>query len=1251
MTASKIGTHFVRWISRLLEWHLYVGRDPRFLPPRSFVIFPCLPSVCACGLAGVIAVTRSVPADRSITERLAARMTDVRNASVARVFRGDIPIDGYCAGDAVQTEMEGLVDGLKNESSLLLVLSDESSLAELSRIAQETGRFVTQEETVLEESGDRLSSQDSESVNHAFERIKDAVWTLNEDILRSIKDVAYLAGATTETNLSPESFRRFRKITFLLNALDRLEVRGRDSAGIQIAVTFNDNETWERCLSRLRAEHLSKELTARARPGDLLDGAIHLARSDNRTRPSVVTFTYKKAAVTGELGENGRYLRRRIRGDRVLHTVLAETDGMDISMGHTRWASVGSITEENCHPVNSDTVEKGNEAAERELPGIMDFPHYGTGPWTISVALNGDIDNYDVLREMTETSQGSRIDHRVTTDTKIIPLRIESYLKEGWDLKEAFRLALNEFEGSHAIAMQSTCEPGRIYLALRGSGQALYVGLADDEYVFASEIYGIVERTSRFITMDGERERVPGNASTRGQIFILDGRGSDLLSGIEVLYYDGHPLTLGEGDIQHAEMTTRDIDMKDYPHFLLKEIVESPRSVNKTLRGKYRVVPSDKDDRCEFNIGDDIVPSDIRHALAEGRIRRIFLVGQGTAAVAGAAIAEIFDRCTVGAPVTVHAKKATDVSGYFLTDSMADTLIIAVTQSGTTTDTNRAVAMARERGAYLIAIVNRRQSDITQKVHGVFYTSDGRDIEMSVASTKAFYSQVVAGHMLALYCGRLLGVMSDAAILDDIRSLERLPEVMNSVIRNRERIRTAAWEPAKTKKYWAVVGSGPNKIASDEIRIKLSELCYKTISTDVTEDKKHIDLSSEPLILMCAAGNPPPVTEDIVKDAEIFAAHNSTVIAITEEGEHRFDGCAVHVISVPPVPFPLSIVVNTLAGHLWGYYAALSIDEEAQIIRRFRSTLATQTTTLDEKGYSLFESIANPDLHRDIKAFAREFTSRRRQGYYGSLDVDTAADCVLLLKYAAGKLSLEDYWEEYGGQGFLPSPLDMLDITLGKAIDELARPIDAIRHQAKTVTVGTSRKEMVLTGPIFKLLRDLFFSLENLTTRDGLGISRIQRVITAVTGYTLYRVERLNDEGRPAEGSTLVIAKRRGISTTMTSRFEVPAPLAGTKRTIIESGDLYAGSGHSDGMPIVMIPLRGEMPQTAYILLVHVTFDEFPGVTTVKTVLAEKWNALTDIINEYNIDWKDEYISDIPVNELLGESADRIALRIIEGIS
>ena len=276
----------------------------------------------------------------------------------------------------------------------------------------------------------------------------------------------------------------------------------------------------------------------------------------------------------------------------------------------------------------------------------------------------------------------------------------------------------------------------------------------------------------------------------------------------------------------------------------------------------------------------------------------------------------------------IEAKIASELSGFHLQEDLQDTLVIPITQSGTTTDTNRAVAMAVERGASVIAIVNRRQSDITGKSDGVFYTSDGRDIEMSVASTKAFYSQIVAGHILSLYLAQVLATLSDEEIAGELENLERAPALMRRVLEQKEKIRQSVRDCAGQKKYWAVVGSGPNKAAADEIRIKLSELCYKTISSDVVENKKHIDLSAEPLIIVCAAGAPETVTGDIVKDVAIFKAHKAGVVVFADEDETRFDPIADAVIAIPRAPMPLPVILNTVAGHLWGYYAACSIDED-----------------------------------------------------------------------------------------------------------------------------------------------------------------------------------------------------------------------------------------------------------------------------------------------------------------------------------
>ena len=132
-----------------------------------------------------------------------------------------------------------------------------------------------------------------------------------------------------------------------------------------------------------------------------------------------------------------------------------------------------------------------------------------------------------------------------------------------------------------------------------------------------------------------------------------------------------------------------------------------------------------------------------------------------------------------------------------------------------------------------------------------------------------------------------------------------------------------------------MVGNGPNRVAAEEVRIKLSELCYKSIACDATEDKKHIDLSSEPLILVCAAGSRAPTADDVAKEVAIYRAHKAAPIVIATEGEERFSA-AMEVLSVPAVHPSLAFVLSAMVGHLFGYEAALAIDAQARPLREAR---------------------------------------------------------------------------------------------------------------------------------------------------------------------------------------------------------------------------------------------------------------------------------------------------------------------------
>ncbi len=1245
------------WIGRFRSFsrstRIGIGCSPERVSGPALIFFPFDPAVLCCGLAGILMIKGA--SEPSETVETALRHIEegipfLKQKNIVGILSGATPVDSYLSGVSLLEGLSNSLQELKREAAVEHLFFSRQKAAGLHEQVSSLRNFLSAEERQLEHSAGSFRTHDLEIINGRLGVLKDFIWILEKDILGNLGRIAALSG----DGVSREAFHKYRKLNGLLNCLDRLEVRGRDSAGIQISFTLGDEEAFDRAMTDLRENSLYNDFLRRSQPGDLLNGSIGISLEQEKSgrKKATVAFTYKTSSIIGELGRNVRELREAIAGDPLFAVFARLPAGFETAFAHTRWASVGSITDDNCHPVNNYTLTTNKTRGGTEWP-IQEktYPSYGTGNWFISVVLNGDIDNYAALRAALEAGR-EVIPREVTTDTKIIPLQIEKHLLEGHDLQEAFRRAVCDFEGSHAIAMVSNLAPEKVFLALKGSGQTIYVGLAPDSYIFASELYGIVEGASRFVKMDGERTSGNSGGQGSGQIFVLDQRGQGALSGISAFFYDGTPFPLTDQNVQTAEITTRDIDRGIYPHYFLKEITESALSVKKTLRGRYRISGGKNGDKqVVFNLGPDVLPARLKEALRNGTIRRILVIGHGTAAVAGSAVADAMQRYLQGAPLTVEARIASELSGFCLQDDLNDTLVIPITQSGTTTDTNRAVAMAAERGATVLAIVNRRQSDITSKCHGVFYTSDGRDIEMSVASTKAFYSQIVAGHLLALCFAQLLLSRRDSFIADELAVLEQAPELMGQVLLQKEKIRQAAEQFAKRKPYWAVVGSGPNKAAADEIRIKLSELCYKTISTDVVENKKHIDLSAEPLIVVCAAGNPEAVMGDIAKDVAIFKAHKAAVVVFADSGEGRFDGLADAVIPIPWARLPLPVILNTVAGHLLGYYAALSIDEDAQFLKEYRSRLNRIMVEQDKRGASVYDRIADREFRRLIRDFSAQFHQRRNSGDFSFTSVKTVSDIALLLKYVVGKLPLEDYWNDFKNGGDLLSPIDLLDISLGKAIDELSRPIDAIRHQAKTVTVGTSRKEEPLSGILFNLLKDLGFSTKALVGKTIMDLNRVQAAIADIRGYTLYGINSLDADGNPGDEATIAILKRGGISQGMTSRTESSNRLMGTKKIIARTRRLYIGQGKLDGMAILILPVLGEENAVRNLLLVHVAFNEALPLKKTIDILDVKYNDIRNLINEYNLPWEDSYLERIPLEILLGEPAETIVETIRKNLA
>jgi glucosamine--fructose-6-phosphate aminotransferase (isomerizing) len=1103
-----------------------------------------------CGIIGVVSrlPTRPTPGSEEI-------IGELDRALAARPVVGDV--------------IEAIADvdrALRGLPGVLALCGHPDLVAMISTRLDQLDLFVDDVESRLDSADSTIDPESLESENARLIAVKDVLWAIRNDRLRTAAEVGALAGR----NAPASALAGFLVVQQALSAIDRLEVRGRDSAGIHVFVWDHDID--DDALDAMLAE----------RGIDPLFQSGSVMRAGN-----VLSFVYKKAAEIGELGDNTAALRSAVDSDELFRRAVSSPNARVSLLGHTRWASVGIISEPNTHPLNS--IE-----AEQEARAVM--PPY------VVAALNGDVDNHADLR----VEHGLNIAGPITTDAKVIPAIAARHLDDGVELVEAFRRTVASFEGSVAIGAISADRPSTLLLALRGSGQGLYVGLADDCYIVASEPYGVVEETVDYVRMDGEQG---------GEIVAVDAAAAGELSGLTRLSYDGSEQPVSDDEVIRAEVTTRDIDRGDAPHYLLKEITAAPSSFAKTLRGK---IAGDETLRAE--LGDQALPPEIVADLAQGRIRRVRVIGQGTAAVAGQSTAAILDELT-DSVLDVDAITATELSGFNLRLDMRDTLAIAVSQSGTTTDTNRTVDLIRSRGGRVIGIVNRRSSDLTEKADGVLYTSDGRDVEMSVASTKAFYAQVAAGALLSCAIAEASSLGDPARRSRLLSSLRELPDAMRSVLDRRDEIADAARRLAPSKRYWAVVGNGPNKVAAEEVRIKLSELCYKSMACDSTEDKKHIDLSSEPLILVCAAGLEGSTADDVAKEVAIFKAHKATPIVFATEGETRYRADAV--IEVPSVDPTLGFVLSAMVGHLFGYEAALAIDATARPLREARESIEH----IVAEGLSGDEAVAR--LKTDLRALTDRFDDGLRGGLYdGHLEASTAVGLRLMISDLMSERPMENYQRSSGKVATPSIMVDDLTASLTSAIEELTRPIDTIKHQAKTVTVGISRSdEGIIDRPLVQSVLGAGAGRDVLSYRTLKVLADLDPAVAEVRGFTRYGID----------GGAITIIDRGGLSRDIPSRVQGGSDLRGTKHRVASEREVLVARGRSDGRNVIFVP-EVKAGETTGITLLHVVFHGRRPATVMRGVLQgydRRYDRLVDWVTETEGAFDDSLLGEVPVDELL----------------
>ncbi|HDR9081820.1 TPA: glutamine--fructose-6-phosphate transaminase (isomerizing) [Burkholderia vietnamiensis] len=493
---------------------------------------------------------------------------------------------------------------------------------------------------------------------------------------------------------------------------------------------------------------------------------------------------------------------------------------------------------------------------------------------TIAVVHNGIIENHDTLRA--ELRQRGYT-FRGETDTEVIAHLIHSVYRD--DLLDAVRRAVKRLHGAYAIAVLSACEPQRLVAARAGS--PLVIGIGADQNYLASDCAALGELTDRFVYLeDGDVALI-----TPERIAVVDSIGSDAQRPLCVVRARDHDAALGP-----------------YRHFMQKEIFEQPKAIAATLDGVDTVSPA--------LFGDD----ETARALLS-KTRSVLLLGCGTSYYAGLT-AKYWLEGIAGIRAQVEI-----ASEYRYRETVPDphTLVVGISQSGETADTIGAIEYARAMGQHLsMAICNVATSSIARTAPLCFLTRAG--IELGVASTKAFTTQLVALFLLTLTLARQRGRLDDAQVALHLNGLRALPARIGHALALETQIMGWAAKFARAD-HALFLGRGMHYPIALEGALKLKEVSYVHAEGYPAGELKH-----GPLALVTSAM--PVVT--IAPDDRLFQKLKSNMAEVRARGGRLYVLAGqhlgidadrdTHVIRVRESGDALSPIVNVIALQLLAYH-------------------------------------------------------------------------------------------------------------------------------------------------------------------------------------------------------------------------------------------------------------------------------------------------------------------------------------------
>ncbi len=525
-----------------------------------------------------------------------------------------------------------------------------------------------------------------------------------------------------------------------------------------------------------------------------------------------------------------------------------------VGMAHTRWATHGEPSDVNAHPQLSNSGD-------------------------IAVIHNGIIENYlSIKKALMEKGYKFSSD----TDTEVLVNLIEDVKKNAnVSIDEAVRLALTEVVGAYAIVVLCKSDVDTVVVAKMGS--PVVIGVGDEEYFIASDATPIVEYTDKVIYLnDGEMAIVKNGELT---VKTIDNE-------IKNPY------------VEKLEMKIDELEKGGFPHFMLKEIYEQPRSIKDCMRGRMSVV----DGMVKLG-GIEKYEDKLLNA------KRIIILACGTSWHAGLEAKYFFEEL---AQVPVYVEYASEFR-YRHPVIYKDDLVIVISQSGETADTLAALNLAKEQGATVFGICNVVGSTIARATHAGSYTHAGPEI--GVASTKAFTAQITVLLLMCLWLASAKELLGKKEMEEILSELESIPAKVEKALLTNEKIKKIS-EELKDMKNCIFLGRGYGFPLALEGALKLKEISYIHAEGYPAAEMKHGPIAlvdkDMPVVFIATQG---ASYEKVISNMMEVKARKGVIIAIVTEGDVNAAKIADYSVEIPEtmdvtMPLVASIPLQLLAYHI-----------------------------------------------------------------------------------------------------------------------------------------------------------------------------------------------------------------------------------------------------------------------------------------------------------------------------------------------